>query len=48
MKYSLSMDVEINDQDVEVIELVPYAIQNRFNGTPVVVSNIQVTEKEAV
>jgi disulfide oxidoreductase YuzD len=46
MKYVVVMDVEINNQDADVIDLLPGAIKNRFDGTPIKISNIRITEDD--
>lgn len=47
MKFILTMEVEINDADADLIALLPKVFEDRFDGSVYRFSSINITGQEA-
>lgn len=47
MKFTITMEVEVQDHDADVMALVPDMISDRFSGTAIQITHISVKKEQS-
>ncbi len=46
MRFTVEMDIDINDKDADLMRFFPEAVQDRFAGTAIRISRIEIKKTE--